>query len=89
MGTHHHLGRIRVAFVVAMLAAALSIGSPVAAATPSTVYVSLGDSLAWGDGASVPTETGYTALLADYFGGIPHGGCGGPRSACRCSRSAP
>ena len=74
MGTHHHLGRIRAAVVIATLAAALAIGSPVAAATPPTVYVSLGDSLAWGDGASVPAETGYTALLADYFAGIPHGG---------------
>ena len=74
MPTHLHRGRIRAAVALAWLAAALAIGSPVAAAQPSTAYVSLGDSLAWGDGASVPSETGYTALLADYFAGIPHGG---------------
>ena len=74
MRTRRHRLRIRAAIVIAALAAALVIGSPVAAASPSTIYVSLGDSLAWGDGASVPSETGYTALLADYFAGAPHGG---------------
>jgi lysophospholipase L1-like esterase len=70
-----HPGRsIRAALIVAWVATALAMAAPVSAAVPSTVYVSLGDSLAWGDGASVPDETGYTALLADYFAGIPHGG---------------
>ena len=77
MRTHRHHRRIRLVIVVAWLAAALAIGSPVAAASPSTIYVSAGDSLAWGDGASIPSETGYTALLADYFAGIPHGGAKG------------
>jgi lysophospholipase L1-like esterase len=74
MRAHRHLGRRRAVAIIAWLAAALVIGSPVAAASPSTVYVSLGDSLAWGDGASTPSETGYTAVLADYVAGIPHGG---------------
>jgi lysophospholipase L1-like esterase len=74
MRTHRHLGRrTRAAVVSAWLVGAFAIGSPVAAASPSTVYVSLGDSLAWGDGASAPDETGYTALLADYFAGTQHG----------------
>jgi lysophospholipase L1-like esterase len=42
-------------------------------ATP-TLYLALGDSLAWGDGASVPAHTGYVPRLAGYFQGAPHGG---------------
>jgi lysophospholipase L1-like esterase len=38
------------------------------------VYIALGDSLAWGDGASVPTHTGYVPRLAGYFQGASHGG---------------
>jgi lysophospholipase L1-like esterase len=53
---------------------AIMIATPVAAGSPSTVYVALGDSLAWGDGASDPASTSYTALLSDYFPGEPHGG---------------
>jgi lysophospholipase L1-like esterase len=45
-----------------------------AASSTPTRYVALGDSLAWGDGASDPQTTGYVALLADYFAGMPHGG---------------
>ena len=68
-------GRVRVVLIVVSAALALAIASPTAAAASQpTAYLSLGDSLAWGDGASVPDETGYTALLADYFAGIPHGG---------------
>lgn len=37
-------------------------------ATPS-VYLALGDSLAWGDGASVPTRTAYVPRLDGYFQG--------------------
>lgn len=74
MRTQHHLGRVRGAVAVAWAAAALTFGTPVAAASPASLYLSLGDSLAWGDGATAPSETGYTALLADYFAGIPHGG---------------
>jgi lysophospholipase L1-like esterase len=74
MRTQHHLGRIRGAVALVWTVSALAVGTPVAAASPATLYVSLGDSLAWGDGASVPSETGYTAVLADYFAGMPHGG---------------
>ena len=74
MRTQHKLGRVRGAMALVWAAAALAVGTPVAAAAPATLYVSLGDSLAWGDGASVPSDTGYAALLADYFAGIPHGG---------------
>ena len=37
-----------------------------------TRYLALGDSLAVGDGASVPAETGYVGLLTDYFAGKSH-----------------
>lgn len=48
---------------------------PAAAAAPTpTSYLALGDSLAWGDGASDPATTAYVPLLADYFAGEPHGG---------------
>ena len=61
----------RIALIIALVAAALA--GPVAAAEPATQYLALGDSLAWGDGASDPTETAYVPLLADYFAGVPHG----------------
>jgi lysophospholipase L1-like esterase len=38
------------------------------AKAPST-YLALGDSLAWGDGASVPTRTAYVPRLDGYFHG--------------------
>jgi lysophospholipase L1-like esterase len=63
---------IRIALIAGWVVLALT--RPVAAAEPATRYVALGDSLAWGDGASVPTETAYVPLLADYFAGVPHGG---------------
>jgi len=40
----------------------------VAARAPST-YLALGDSLAWGDGASVPARTAYVPRLDGYFHG--------------------
>lgn len=69
-------GMHRRAAVIALIAAAMgaAITMPVAAAQPATRYIGLGDSLAWGDGASVPSQTGYVGLLADYFAGRPHGG---------------
>lgn len=63
---------LRTALIVAWVVAA--VAAPTQAAESPTRYVALGDSLAWGDGASVPSETGYAPLLADYFAGIPHGG---------------
>jgi lysophospholipase L1-like esterase len=58
--------------VGALLVAAFA--APVAAAETPTQYVALGDSLAWGDGASDPNQTAYVPLIADYFAGVPHGG---------------
>lgn len=67
------IGRpVRMAFVAAWIVAAFAL--PVRGAEAPTRYLALGDSLAWGDGASIPTQTGYTARLADYFAGTPHGG---------------
>lgn len=69
-----HINRrpVRIAFLAAWVVVAFAL--PVRAAEAPTRYLALGDSLAWGDGASDPEQTGYTALLADYFAGIPHGG---------------
>ncbi|HEX6473894.1 MAG TPA: SGNH/GDSL hydrolase family protein, partial [Candidatus Limnocylindria bacterium] len=63
----------RFAFVPALALAVGLIASPVAAAEPDTVYVALGDSLAWGDGASDPATTAYVPLMAEYFAGAAHG----------------
>ena len=63
----------RFAFVPALALAVGLIASPVAAAEPGTVYVALGDSLAWGDGASDPATTAYVPLMAEYFAGVAHG----------------
>jgi lysophospholipase L1-like esterase len=62
----------RTALIAAWVIAA--VANPVGAAEAPTRYLALGDSLAWGDGASVPAETAYVPLLADYFAGVPHGG---------------
>lgn len=65
------------AALVLVVGVALPIGAvtPVAAERPTqTRYIALGDSLAWGDGASVPTHTGYVPRLAGYFQGARHGG---------------
>jgi lysophospholipase L1-like esterase len=46
----------------------LITGTAAAKATPS-VYLALGDSLAWGDGATIPTRTAYVPRLDGYFQG--------------------
>ncbi|HEY5629331.1 MAG TPA: SGNH/GDSL hydrolase family protein [Candidatus Limnocylindrales bacterium] len=61
----------------ALLAAVVmtaALAAPAAAAEPATRYIALGDSLAWGDGASDPATTAYVPLLADYFAGTAHAG---------------
>ena len=63
----------RFAFVPALALAVGLMASPVAAAESETVYLALGDSLAWGDGASDPATTAYVPLLADYFAGTANG----------------
>jgi lysophospholipase L1-like esterase len=63
---------MRIALVLAWLAAAIAI--PTRAAEAPTTYLALGDSLAWGDGATDPSTTSYVPLLGDYFAGQPHGG---------------
>ncbi len=65
----------RLVSILASIALLVTLAVPAAArdATP-TVYLALGDSLAWGDGASVPTHTGYVPRLAGYFTGASHGG---------------
>lgn len=65
----------RALIVLAALALVFGFGGTAAAAdrTP-TIYLALGDSLAWGDGASVPAHTGYVPRLAGYFHGASHGG---------------
>jgi lysophospholipase L1-like esterase len=62
----------RTAVIAAWVAAAIAL--PVHGTEAPTRYLALGDSLAWGDGASTPANTAYVPLLADYFAGIPHGG---------------
>jgi lysophospholipase L1-like esterase len=66
----------RALVVLASVALSASLAGPVAASTgnPATLYIALGDSLAWGDGASVPTHTAYVPRLAGYFHGASHGG---------------
>jgi len=61
---------------ISLVAAALaiSLAAPVSAASSRTVYLAIGDSLAWGDGASIPAETAYVPLMAEYFAGSAHGG---------------
>lgn len=59
---------------IVALALALTLPAPAFAASNQTVYLGLGDSLAVGDGASVPAEAAYVPLMADYFAGTPHGG---------------
>jgi len=59
------------------IAVLILMGTITASASASrqqpTVYLALGDSLAWGDGASVPDHTGYVPRLAGYFSGGAHG----------------
>lgn len=58
----------------AILGTAALAGPVTAAGSPETLYIAMGDSLAWGDGASVPDRTGYVPRLAGYFQGASHGG---------------
>jgi lysophospholipase L1-like esterase len=64
--------RIHPLFAAVVMTAALA--APTVAAEPATRYIALGDSLAWGDGASDPATTAYVPLLADYFAGTTHAG---------------
>ena len=64
----------RFAFVPALALAIGLFATPAAAAEPDGLYVALGDSLAWGDGASDPATTSYVPLMADYFAGTSNGG---------------
>jgi lysophospholipase L1-like esterase len=49
------------------------LAGPVAAGSSQSLYIALGDSLAWGDGASVPERNGYVPRFAVYLRGAPHG----------------
>jgi len=65
----------RVLILLASGSLTVALAAPVVAAMPThTVYIAMGDSLAWGDGASVPDHTGYVPRLAGYFQGASHGG---------------
>ena len=65
----------RVLILLASVSLTVGLAAPVAATRPTpTVYIALGDSLAWGDGATVPAHTGYVPRLAGYFQGASHGG---------------
>lgn len=64
----------RVVSILLASALALVLAAPaVATPGPRSVYLALGDSLAWGDGASDPAATAYVPLFADYVAGTPHG----------------
>lgn len=65
--------RIPALFAAVAMTAALAVPA-VSAAEPATRYIALGDSLAWGDGASDPATTAYVPLLASYFAGTTHAG---------------
>ena len=60
--------------LLATIAMTAALAAPTAAAEPATRYIALGDSLAWGDGASDPATTAYVPLLGDYFAGKSHAG---------------
>lgn len=62
---------LMIGVVVTLLVAQASPAA--AASTTPTLYLALGDSLAVGDGASVPAETGYVGLMSDYYMGTAHG----------------
>jgi lysophospholipase L1-like esterase len=64
----------RAAFAtIAVLVLTGSLAGMTAGNDSNTVYLALGDSLAWGDGASVPDHTAYVPRLAGYFSGGAHG----------------
>jgi lysophospholipase L1-like esterase len=64
---------MRRAIFTALLGLLVMQAAPVAASSEATVYLALGDSLAVGDGASIPSETGYVGRMTDYFAGSAHG----------------
>jgi lysophospholipase L1-like esterase len=65
----------RIVILLASVALTVALAAPAAATSQTpTLYIALGDSLAWGDGASVPSHTGYVPRLAGYFQGASHGG---------------
>ena len=63
----------RLAALTSALVLSIGLVAPASAVQKSTLYLALGDSLAWGDGASDPAATAYVPLMADYFAGKPHG----------------
>lgn len=65
--------RALIALASGVLTLALAVPAAATGPTP-TLYIALGDSLVWGDGASVPSHTGYVPRLAGYFQGAAHGG---------------
>ena len=64
--------RFMILLGLAILSSA-GLAGPVAAGSSETLYIALGDSLAWGDGASVPERNGYVPRFAVYLRGAPHG----------------
>jgi lysophospholipase L1-like esterase len=56
-----------------ILSAAAMAGPAAASGSSETLYIALGDSLAWGDGASVPERNGYVPRFATYLRGEPRG----------------
>jgi len=63
----------RLSSLLLALAVTAMLAAPAAAARDRAIYLALGDSLAVGDGATVPAGTSYVPLMADYFGGTRHG----------------
>lgn len=63
----------RASLVLSVVVVLVAQAAPAAASTNGTLYLALGDSLAVGDGASVPAETGYVGLMTDYYAGNAHG----------------
>ncbi len=62
----------RVITILAAVGLAMAVTTGSVAARQPTIYLALGDSLAWGDGASVPTRTAYVPRLDGYFHGGSH-----------------
>jgi len=56
-----------------ILSSAAMAGPAAASGSSQTLYIALGDSLAWGDGASVPERNGYVPRFATYLRGEPRG----------------
>jgi lysophospholipase L1-like esterase len=62
----------RPTIIISALLLILVMAAPASAATPTGLYVALGDSLAVGDGASDWDASAYVPLMADYYAGTPH-----------------